>query len=64
MQARLGIKDTAQVFEADTMKSACGLQHPEAPPYTGPLAKVRFLCNALLQADPVDCSLCSKKING
>jgi succinate dehydrogenase/fumarate reductase flavoprotein subunit len=39
-QMKLGIPDSAEVFESDTMKSACGLNHSTAPSYTPPLAHV------------------------
>jgi len=39
-QAKLGIRDTPEIFEADTIKSAAGLGGTSAPPYTAPLAKV------------------------
>jgi len=39
-QMRLGIKDSPEIFEADTMKSACGLGRTDPPPYTPPLAHV------------------------
>ena len=35
-----GILDSPETFEADTLKSACGLNHSAAPEYTPPLAKV------------------------
>jgi succinate dehydrogenase/fumarate reductase flavoprotein subunit len=39
-QMKAGIKDSAEIFEADTIKSAAGLGGTEAPVYTAPLAKV------------------------
>ncbi len=39
-QMRAGILDSAEIFEADTIKSAAGLGGTEAPVYTAPLAKV------------------------
>ena len=39
-QIAQGIPDSAAIFEADTMKSACGLGRTDAPVYTPPLAHV------------------------
>jgi succinate dehydrogenase/fumarate reductase flavoprotein subunit len=39
-QMKAGIKDSAELFEADTIKSAAGLGGTEAPAYTAPLAHV------------------------
>ena len=39
-QMKAGIQDSAELFEADTIKSAAGLNGTEAPAYTAPLAKV------------------------
>ena len=39
-QIKAGIMDSAEIFEADTIKSAAGLGGKEAPVYTAPLAKV------------------------
>jgi flavocytochrome c len=39
-QMKMGIKDSAELFEADTIKSAAGLGGTEAPTYTAPLAHV------------------------
>jgi flavocytochrome c len=39
-QRALGIADSAELFEEDTLKSAAGLGGTAAPPYTPPLAKV------------------------
>jgi len=39
-QIKAGIKDSAELFEADTIKSAAGLGGTEAPAYTAPLAHV------------------------
>ena len=39
-QRGLGIRDSPQQFEDDTLKSAAGLGGKEAPPYTPPLAHV------------------------
>eukprot|EP00951_Prasinocladus_malaysianus_P034564 scaffold349467_cov43-Prasinocladus_malaysianus.AAC.4 len=37
-QMKLGIPDSAEIFEADTLKSAAGLGRTDAPEYTPPLA--------------------------
>jgi succinate dehydrogenase/fumarate reductase flavoprotein subunit len=39
-QRSLGIADSPQVFEDDTLKGACGIGHSSPPPYTPPLAHV------------------------
>jgi len=39
-QASKGIQDSADKFEQDCMKSACGVNHTSAPEHTIPLAKV------------------------
>jgi succinate dehydrogenase/fumarate reductase flavoprotein subunit len=39
-QMKAGILDSAEIFEADTIKSAAGLGGTEAPTYTAPLAHV------------------------
>lgn len=39
-QAKLGIKDTPDIFEADTLKSAPGAGATDVPAHTPPLAKV------------------------
>ena len=39
-QIKAGIHDSAEIFEADTLKSAAGLGGKEAPTYTAPLAHV------------------------
>jgi flavocytochrome c len=39
-QRALGIADSAELFEEDTLRSAAGLGGTAAPPYTPPLAKV------------------------